>query len=186
MPRLMGGTHLSFYPEKFGCGVWTHSFMRRWTFALLLVLFVAATTASCRQVYAAPQDKGDPVTGFWYTEGHEGGVELYGCADKICGRFAWLKPTPVEGIAHDDHNPDPTLRKRVLCHLQFMGNFTPDGHGHYEDGWIYSPRHGQNFNAEMTLIDSDTLDLHGYVLAPILGESQTWTRSKNMPACGPA
>ncbi len=106
------------------------------------------------------------------------------CIDnKICGRFAWVKPTPEQGVAHDDHNPDPTKRQRPLCHMQFMGDFTPDGQGHYEGGWIYSPRHGQIFNAEMTLVNHDTLDLHGYVLTPILGESQTWTRAKTVPAC---
>lgn len=125
----------------------------------------------------------DPILGKWYTEGQEGGVELYACGEKICGRFHWLKPTPNEGIARDDHNPDITKRQRILCHLQFMGDFKPDGHGHYEDGWIYSPRHGQNFNAEMTLNDHDTLDLHGYLLTPILGESQTWKRDKAMPEC---
>lgn len=125
----------------------------------------------------------DPVTGFWYTEAHEGGVELYSCDTKICGRFAWVSRKPGEDIPRDDHNPDTIKRQRPLCHMQFMSGFTPDGHGHYEDGTIYSPRHGHNFNADMTLINNDTLDLHGYVLAPILGESQTWTRVKTMPSC---
>jgi uncharacterized protein (DUF2147 family) len=124
----------------------------------------------------------DPITGFWYTENQEGGVELYSCGAKICGRFKWLKPTPDQGVARDDHNPDIAKRPRLLCHMEFMTGFVPDGHGHYEDGFIYSPRHGQNFNAEMTL-DHDTLDLHGYVMMPILGESQTWTRVKTMPDC---
>jgi len=43
----------------------------------------------------------------------------------------------------------------------------------YNNGWIYSPRSGSNYTARMTLKDRDTLDLHGYVLVPFLGESQS-------------
>ena len=31
------------------------------------------------------------ISGFWYTEGREGGIQLYPCDDKICGRFYWMK-----------------------------------------------------------------------------------------------
>jgi len=123
------------------------------------------------------------VSGFWYTEGHEGIVELYPCGDEICGRLHWIQDDGTEPVSRDMRNPDPDLRARPLCHLKFMGGFTPDGQGRYSDGWIYSPRHGATFNAEMKLIDHNTLDLRGYIFFPFLGESQTWKRAKKMPAC---
>jgi len=43
-------------------------------------------------------------------------------------------------VSRDAQNPDAAERQRPLCHMQFMGNFTPDGHNRYLDGWIYNPR----------------------------------------------
>jgi uncharacterized protein (DUF2147 family) len=125
------------------------------------------------------------LSGVWYTQDRDGGIELYPCGDKICGRFYWLKDDEAGNISRDDNNPDPAKRNQPLCGMQFMGGFTPDPDekDHYVDGWIYSPRHGKNFDAEMTLIDHNTLDLHGYVVVPLFGESQTWTRAKNPPKC---
>lgn len=141
--------------------------------------FFSIAMLGARLAYALP----DPVLGFWYTENREGGVELYKCEDKICGRFRWLNPKPGEEAPRDINNPFKALRKEPLCHMKFMNDFTPDGQGQYKGGTIYSPRHGQDFSAEMTLINHDTLDLHGYILTPILGESQTWIRAKTMPDC---
>jgi len=68
--------------------------------------------------------------------------------------------------------------------MQFMGGFTPGKNGRYNNGWIYSPRSGSNYTARMTLKDRDTLDLHGYVLVPFLGESQIWKRAaSDAPKC---
>lgn len=88
-------------------------------------------------------------------------------------------------ISRDTNNPDPALRQRPLCHMQFMGGFTPDAdrQGHYTDGWIYNPRDGGIYSAEMTLIDHGTLKLRGYLFFPFLGESQIWKRATTMPTC---
>ena len=115
----------------------------------------------------------DPITGLWMTEDRDGGIELYSCDAQICGRFYWLKDDETNGdISRDTKNPDPDKRNRPLCGLEFMSDFTPDGKGHYTDGTIYSPRHGANFSAEMTLADHNTLNLRGYLLFPFLGQTQ--------------
>lgn len=146
-----------------------------------LFFFVGIEAASARTQRSNTSP--DPIDGLWYTENHEGGVELYSCDNKICGRFYWFKPGKEEKAIYDQQNPDPEKRGRLLCKLQFMGDFTSDGKGHYSEGWIYSPRHGQTFNAEMTLIDHDTLSLHGYVIIPLLGDDQIWKRTKHLHAC---
>lgn len=158
--------------------------MRKITLIVFIsVLGLSSLTGQAKNVYVGKNPARDPVSGLWYTEGHDGGVELYRCGDKICGRFYWIQQDMREDRVRDISNPDPDKRERNLCRMQFMGDFVPDGQGHYTDGWIYSPRHGQTFSANLTLIDHDTLDLHGYVLSPILGDSQTWKRAAAMPAC---
>lgn len=133
----------------------------------------------------SPKPSTDPVTGLWYTEDRDGIVELYPCAAHICGRFYWLKDAEANGdMSHDTHNPDSDLRARPLCGLTFMTGFVPNGKGHYADGTIYSPRDGANFNAEMTLADHHTLNLRGYILLSVFGETQSWKRAgADAPKC---
>lgn len=154
------------------------------------VLF--ATGFACFLLLAAGADAKSPtpaalkaVSGLWYSQDRDGGIELYPCGEEICGRFHWLQDNEPGNVSRDDKNPDRALRQRPLCGMQFMGGFIPQGDGFYADGWIYSPRHGANFSAEMRLVDHDTLKLHGYVFLPLLGEDQTWTRArpKEMPSC---
>jgi len=149
---------------------------------LAVIICIAATANGSPKMPV--QNALKAISGRWYTEGHEGGIELYPCGDEICGRFYWLKDKMENGdISRDKNNPDPNLHRRPLCHMQFMGGFTPDQQSHYTDGWIYNPRDGGTYSAEMTLIDRDTLDLRGYLFFPFLGESQTWTRATSMPTC---
>lgn len=125
------------------------------------------------------------VKGVWLTEEKDGAVELYNCGDELCGKFYWLKAEP--GVAAtadvDDKNPDPKLRNRPLCGMQFMGGFKPDDDGEFTGGWIYSPRHGTKFSSEIHPHSKDELELRGYMVLPILGASQTWTKAENIHPC---
>jgi uncharacterized protein (DUF2147 family) len=151
-------------------------------YATCAALFVAL--AGVHAVAGSGPSPLEAVSGRWYTEGHEGGVELYPCGDRVCGRFSWIKSDSEQHtVSYDTHNPDPAERGRPLCHMQFMGNFNPDGKNGYLDGWIYNPRDGGIYSAQMKLIDHDTLDLHGYLFLPLFGESQIWKRASSMPSC---
>lgn len=124
------------------------------------------------------------ISGLWWTEDNEAIVEFYPCDSKFCGRFHWLKDNNPALPSRDDNNPDPDKRSRLLCGLTFIGDFKETKPGFYDHGWIYSPRHGHNFDATITLLDQDHLELHGYVLASVFGSSQTWSRaSAGSPAC---
>lgn len=140
---------------------------------------IAATNAT------HPNQSAPGIVGLWYTQDRDGVIDLYPCAEKICGRFHWLeKETEENGQpSRDDRNPDPELRARPLCGMTFMGDFAKESGDRYSDGWIYSPRSGSTYKARLTLSDSNTLLLHGYILTPFLGETQTWKRAVNPPIC---
>lgn len=125
----------------------------------------------------------DPLYGLWQTEDRDAIVEIYGCEAKICGRFYWIRPGDKDTAPLDEHNPDPAARNRPLCHSQFIGDFDNKGKGHYENGWIYNPDDGSQYDAELTLDGHDRLTVRGFVLVPALGQSQTWTRVKSHATC---
>jgi uncharacterized protein (DUF2147 family) len=156
-------------------------------FATLCALILTGGMADAAPKPAPAANPLTAVSGFWYTEGHEGGIQLYACDGKICGRFYWMKNKEggedEDGVSRDTHNSDPALRRRPLCHMEFMSNFTPADNNRYEDGYIYNPRDGQTYMAVMTLLDHDNLKLRGYLFFEFLGESQIWTRATSMPDC---
>lgn len=123
------------------------------------------------------------LLGFWQTEDKDAVVEFYPCEDSLCGRFYWLEDDSLEHPSLDDRNPDPELKLRPLCGLNFMGGFKPNSDGRYDGGWIYSPRHGTMFSANIALTGHDQLELRGFVFIPLLGGSQTWTRVEYSEAC---
>jgi uncharacterized protein (DUF2147 family) len=153
------------------------------------IIFMAAIAHAATPKKDAAYSIPDPnplraISGTWYTESREGGVELYPCGNQVCGRFYWLKDDMEKGdVSRDTHNPNQQDRQKPLCKMQFMGGFSPEGGNKYIEGWIYNPRDGGTYSAQMTLVDHDTLDLHGYLFFPALGESQTWKRAKDMPTC---
>lgn len=151
-------------------------------YLLPIFLLCFGLLASGSVVQARSPKTSDPIIGFWYTEGKEGGVQIYPCrndAKKMCGRLYWL------GEEKDgaDQTPAAPGMRGSKCRLQFMRNFTPDGQGRYLTGEIDDVRDGGTYSAEMTLVDKNTLDLRGYLWLPVLGRSQTWTRAKTMTPC---
>ena len=144
----------------------------------LLSLLLAAPAAS------AATEAANPVFGYWDTADKTAQIELYGCGEDICGRAHWV--APPRDVEADANNPDPALRHRRICGLTILTGFQPDpapAQDSYSDGRIYDPHNGSTYHAQMKLAGPDQLDLHGYVLMPILGLSQTWLRSAPKPDC---
>jgi uncharacterized protein (DUF2147 family) len=119
-----------------------------------------------------------PVAGRWLVEDRKGVIEIYPCADKICGKLAWLsEPNNDDGKPKlDRNNPDPALRQQPLCGLTMLHNFRQVEPNRWGEGLIYNPENGKTYHATMTL-DGNLLKLRGYVGIPLFGETQTWTRA---------
>ncbi len=155
-------------------------FYRRFLVFVGMALSLLALTA----MPSAHAEAASPVNGFWLTENHSAIVELHSCGQRTCGRFAWLKDEEGGQISRDFHNHDPALRDRLICNLQFISDFTAIDSTHYEDGDIYNPEDGLTYSADMTVMDHETLKIHGYVLLPILGQGEIWKRVTFKPTCG--
>lgn len=122
--------------------------------------------------------------GLWKTQDGRALVEIGACEkDEAlkCGKIVDLHwpNDPVTGKPKLDHlNEDDKLKTRPLMGLQMLEGFAKDdaGDNAWTDGTIYSPREGKTYTANMTVINDNTLEVRGYVLAPIFGKTQTWTR----------
>jgi uncharacterized protein (DUF2147 family) len=118
------------------------------------------------------------VFGIWVTENELARIEIFDCGGQVCGKFVWFEePNEEDGTPKvDDENPDEALQTRPLMGLQLLEGFDASGPTAWSGGTIYDPLSGNTYSSTMEMRDDNTLKVRGYVLLPILGRSQTWTR----------
>lgn len=142
--------------------------------AVLALFFLGAAGARADQA-AAAQD----ATGWWLDATGKAGILIAPCGSgQLCGNIEWLRtPLDAQGKPKTDiHNPDESLRPRLLCGLQILGNFTQDDDGSWKGGWIYDPSTGKTYKSIMHVAADGTLRVRGYIGIPMIGRSEIMTR----------
>jgi uncharacterized protein (DUF2147 family) len=143
---------------------------------ILCVALLIVTGGSTR---AQGTDVGrNAILGEWLTAGGESRVEI-SLADSVSvtGKIIWLRDPLKEGKpVLDDKNPEESLRGRPVLGLVLLRGFSYDGDGEWVGGRIYDPKSGNDYSAKMKLVDEKNLDLRGYVLVPLFGRTERWTR----------
>jgi uncharacterized protein (DUF2147 family) len=116
-----------------------------------------------------------PVEGRWLTQERDGWIRIKVIGDTLEGSIAG-SPNDDEEREFDDRNPDAALRNRRLQGLTIMTGFQFDGGGRWTGGRVYDPNTGKTYKCTVTLLDSNTLKIRGYIGVPLFGRSETWTR----------
>ena len=143
--------------------------MRRFTYALLLVLLAAML---------APAQSQTPA-GVWLHANKRIQVAIAPCGDRLCGKIVWFKwPNDAQGVPLVDlRNKNPALRTRPLLGLTVLRDLRrAGGERAWEGGKIYNPDDGVDYRAQMSIQDDGTLRVRAYVLLPALGETLIWSR----------
>jgi len=135
------------------------------------VLFAGAVRAQ------TGNSEADAILGEWLTAEGKARVLVFKNGDTYAGKIIWLKEPEKNGKAVvDDKNPDEKLRDRPVLGMEIVYEFTYDEDNVWTDGKVYDPESGNEYKAKITLLDEKTLKLRGYVLIPLLGRSELWTR----------
>jgi uncharacterized protein (DUF2147 family) len=133
---------------------------------------------------AAPPD----ITGTWFTEDGEGGIEILPCGGERCGRIAWMK-NPVDENGRpptDRNNPDQALRSRPMCGLTIITGLKPQEDGSWGQGRVYNPKDARSYDMEIRRASPDALKVTGYMSLRFLGQTTEWRRApKNLAGCRP-
>jgi uncharacterized protein (DUF2147 family) len=126
--------------------------------AALLLLTVAATER------AAP----GPV-GRWLTEDRGGVIEIYSCGAALCGRIVGMtEPLRPDGKPQTDNTGRPK------CGLTILHASVPTEPDEWA-GRITDPDDGSDWHCVLSVDAEGRLHLRGYVLLPLLGQTQIWT-----------
>ena len=82
--------------------------------------------------------------GRWFIDGSGAAIQIFDCSGLLCGRIIWLRTArdTAGQLAHDNKNPDPAFRQRLLCGLTIVRGLQPAGLDHWNSGWLYNPGDG--------------------------------------------
>lgn len=142
--------------------------------AVVLLTVAGRMTATAQTEDSTAMNK---ILGEWLTAEGTSKIEIYKDGNEFLGRISWLKEPERDGKPRvDDKNPDAAQRSRPLMGLTILRGFTYDGDNEWTGGKIYDPKSGNDYSAKMELVDDHTLHLRGYVLVPLFGRTETWTR----------
>jgi uncharacterized protein (DUF2147 family) len=129
---------------------------------------IAAVALALSGAYSAQAQIRTSPVGLWWTEDRSGVIAIASCGDALCGRIVGQRatrkpdgslPVDVRGVAH--------------CGLMILHDATPSEPGHWR-GRITNPEDGQDWRCEFFVGDDGALRLRGYVLVPLLGQTQIW------------
>jgi uncharacterized protein (DUF2147 family) len=127
----------------------------------------------------------DPMVGSWLTDQRDGIVEIRPCGGQLCGyvRAILVVHEPSKKLL-DNRNEKPELRARPLCGLPVLGKLQKLAANTWGNGWIYDPKTGKTWDAELTLARQDVLSVRGYYGVKTLGQTLVWTRARpDSPKC---
>lgn len=132
---------------------------------LVLAAIALALQARLPSLAAAPAS----AEGRWLVESGDGVVEIAPCPAGLCGRLVGL------GAAGEADTPPATdWQGRPRCGLTIL-EAAPSDPDRWE-GRITNPEDGTAWHCAFWVDEAGRLNLRGYVLVPLFGQTQIWTR----------
>ncbi len=117
------------------------------------------------------------LLGNWLTEDRTGVIAIAVCGNAVCGRIVGMsQPLDTnEKAARDTHGA-------AMCGLPIL-RASADAPDHYV-GQITDPSNGSVWHCAVWLDAAGNLNVRGYVLLPLLGQTQIWTRFDGQVSAG--
>jgi uncharacterized protein (DUF2147 family) len=145
--------------------------------ALCLTSVVAALAFSTVGLRAESLD------GYWMDSHGEVIMQFGACGKDRCGKVAWLKKPrgPDRGPLRDFRNSDTKLQSRFVCGLVVVTGFKKQPDGTWANGTVYVPDLGTSFSGYAEVLSANKVKVSGYMLLPIFGSSEVWTRMPRKP-----
>ena len=115
----------------------------------------------------AAEDPSPPL-GHWLSQDQNGVFEIRQCGPVLCGRLVGMR---YAGAMPTDNTGQPQ------CGLMMLTGFVREADDRARwDGMILDPEHGRRYHATIWSPEPGLLDLRGYLLLPLFGRTEHWTR----------
>ncbi len=119
--------------------------------------------------------------GRWITANGQAVVQISPCGQDLCGQIVGI------ALAHPG-DPMPTNWQGQPQCGETIINTAPSTDASGKTVWkgsVLDPRNGDVYQANIKLDAANHLELHGYLVVPLLGQTQTWTpyAGRTLPDC---
>jgi uncharacterized protein (DUF2147 family) len=121
------------------------------------------------------------ITGVWLFKQRGTNIEIYKKGDAYFGKIVDMMPSVNKETGKpftDDNNPDKRKRSQPLLGLEIISNLRREKDNCWQNGKLYDPSHGKEFDCMIELIDKNNLKITGYWGWTYVGKSFVWTRVK--------
>ena len=149
----------------------------------LLLIVSTLLLALAAPMAGAADDPATQILGNWLTEPRDGIIQISIAGD---GSYQGKIVGGNNPQRQDQRNPDPTRRSQLLLGQTIFQGMKYDGEGRWSAGTIYDPDSGRTYKCRLERLDSERLQVRGFVGFALLGRSQVWTRyrggSMTLPA----
>jgi uncharacterized protein (DUF2147 family) len=126
--------------------------------------------------------------GVWLWDDGRAAVEFHPCGKALCGRIVWVTQEAARnaGPLLDLKNPNPALRGRRICGLDYIMGVTKTADGDWKKGRVYDFNGGATYDLDIDSVDADQVKMRGYKGIRMMGATLTLVRAKSeLPACKP-
>jgi uncharacterized protein (DUF2147 family) len=125
------------------------------------------------------EDNPDSIQGVWKTGEGNAMVRIYKNGEKYQGKVVWLKEPidPETGKAKvDKFHPEEASRTRSVLGLINVWGFVYQEKNLWSEGNIYDPKNGNTYSCTIKMINSNTIEVRGFIGVSLIGRTDTWTR----------
>jgi uncharacterized protein (DUF2147 family) len=143
------------------------------------LLFILGALLLNAQFVFCQSTEADRLLGVWEPSNGKARVKIEKIGDKYYGKIVWLREPndPNTGQPKvDKNNPDGNLRTAPLKGYRILKDFKFLGGNQWDSGSIYDPENGSTYKCIITMTDSNTLDIRGYIGVEALGRTDVWKR----------
>ncbi|TFV97723.1 DUF2147 domain-containing protein [Algoriphagus kandeliae] len=139
-------------------------------------IFTLALLFTVQTVFAQSEES---ILGVWYNTEKTAKVQITQNGKEFMGKIIWLLEPERNGVpAMDDQNDDEKLRKRPLMGLTILEGLQYKN-GAWKGGKIYDPKSGNTYSCEIKLLNSDVLEVTGYMGFSWIGRTVEWTKAED-------
>jgi uncharacterized protein (DUF2147 family) len=126
------------------------------------------------------------IVGDWLVESRDAVIRIEQIGGQYQGYILWQLHDsygPEDGpelngkVVTDRYNPNPALRYLPLTGLRLLKglHYEPDSQK-WLGGRIYNADNGRTYNCQVRMLDSNRLQLRGYIGISLFGGSTVWSR----------
>ncbi len=143
------------------------------------VLWLAACTMTSSMAWVAAANSATAATpvppGIWLWDDGRAAVQFHPCGDALCGRIVWLRQEAAANASPllDTKNPDPALRGRRVCGLDYITDVKKTSGGDWKNGRVYDFNGGASYSLDIDSVDTHKVRMRGYKGVRLLGATLT-------------